>query len=138
MEITRRELIVVAGATIAACGCSNSGPAPSETVATRTSGPVDAGAASNFAAPGIYSQFSDQYGFFIIREGEQLYALSSICTHRECKLRVVDNGFKCRCHGSTFTVDGHVTHGPARQDLPRWLLKRDDRNHLVVYPHVPA
>ncbi len=43
------------------------------------------------------------FGFFVIRRGDQLLALSAICTHRKCKLYAEpDSSFYCKCHGSTF------------------------------------
>jgi len=135
MQISRRSLIVLAGAAVA-CGCSSETAPSPERMVTRATGPVDAGPASSFAAPGVYRQFSDRFGFYIVRQGDDLYAISSICTHRECKVNAVEGGFKCRCHGSTFTLEGHVTRGPARRDLPRWSIERDQRDHLIVHPPV--
>ncbi len=79
---------------------------------------VNAGPVSKYATDGVYDSFRDQ-GFFLVRKGEKLVALSSYCTHRKCKL-TTDRGhsFSCPCHGSTFDPTGKVTEGPATRDLP--------------------
>jgi len=93
------------------CNASNSTASRGERV-------VNAGAVSNYAADGQYDGFIDQ-GFFIIRKGTELFALSSECTHRQCKLKVGSHRcFYCPCHGSTYDPSGKVTAGPAKRDLP--------------------
>ena len=64
-----------------AAGCANSGGG--EGGPPLVAGPVDAGPAAAYAADGVYDRFHHQ-GFFIVRRGEKLYALSAICTHRRC------------------------------------------------------
>ena len=93
---------------------------------------VNAGPAGNYSADGVYSNFCDQ-GFFVIRKGEKLSALSAICTHRKCKLTAEsDQSFYCKCHGSTFDPAGHVTAGPAKRDLPVFPISPDERGQLLV------
>jgi Rieske Fe-S protein len=92
---------------------------------------IDAGPLSNYAADGLYDKFRD-FGFFVIRKGEKLTALSSYCTHEKCKLKAErDHSFYCRCHGSTFDPGGKVTEGPATRNLPA-LPTTNDRGHLIV------
>jgi Rieske Fe-S protein len=80
----------------------------------------------------VYGHFRDQ-GFFVIRKGEQLFALSSICTHRTCKLDAEsDRSFFCACHGSTFDPSGKVTEGPARRDLPTLTSVTNENGQLLV------
>ena len=131
-NVTRREVLAIAGAMIVS-GCAGVGSESAER-GRLPSGPVDAGPVSSFATDGIYGMFSERSGFFIIREGGRLFAQSAICTHRFCKLTKAEAGFRCKCHGSTFTRDGHVTRGPARRDLPRFAIEQDSRGHLIVYP----
>ena len=131
-SVTRRDLLAIAGAMMVS-GCAGEGSESAEQ-GRMPSGPVDAGLVSSFASDGIYSGFSERSGFFIIREGGRLFAQSAICTHRYCKLTKADAGFRCKCHGSTFTRDGHVTRGPARRDLPRFAVEQDSHGHLIVYP----
>ena len=96
---------------------------------------IDAGPLSNYAVDGLYDKFRD-FGFFVIRKGEKLTALSSYCTHEKCKLKAErDHSFYCRCHGSTFDPGGKVTEGPATRNLPA-LPTTNDKGHLIV--KVPA
>jgi len=79
---------------------------------------INAGPVGRYATDGQYDQFLDQ-GFFIIRKGNELFAVSSECTHRQCKLKIGSHrSFYCPCHGSKFDLNGKVTAGPAKQDLP--------------------
>ena len=93
---------------------------------------VDAGPAENYAADGVYENFRSQ-GFFLVRKGGRLFALSAICTHRRCKLKAEpDHTFYCPCHGSTFDPAGHVTEGPAKRDLPVFATLRTENGRLMV------
>ena len=137
MELTRRQFAILSAAV--AAGCIPGGSAAAAIAATSPStqpsvpaGAVDAGPLSDFKADDAYDAFREQ-GFFVIRRNDQIFALSSVCTHKGCKVRVADDlSFFCKCHKSTFDKDGHVTHGPARRDLPRLEVAEDGRDHLLV------
>jgi len=47
-----------------------------------------------------------------------------------------DRSFYCKCHGSTFDPDGHVTEGPARRDLPLLPAYTNEQGQLIV--NIPA
>ncbi|MGD0140582.1 MAG: Rieske (2Fe-2S) protein [Tepidisphaeraceae bacterium] len=124
MNVNRREFIVLSAAV--AAGCAANVPMHLEPAS------IDAGPASDFAADGVYSQFRQQ-GFFVVRNGNDLFAISSICTHRRCKVAAQpDRSFHCPCHGSSFDPNGKVTHGPAIYDLPRLPTVVNAGGHLVV------
>jgi len=125
--MNRREFLALTGAA-ALAGCSTEDSAP----VALTPQVVNAGPAANFATDGVYDQFQNR-GFLIVRNGEQLSAMSSFCTHRKCKLTAEpDHSFYCKCHGSTFAPDGKVTHGPARRDLPVFLASVNDQQELII------
>jgi len=128
--MTRREFLVLTAAACAGCTAVNNGTKPSGgTGETRN---LDAGPAGRYAADGLYNEFRDQ-GFFVIRKGGQLIALSSYCTHRRCKLTAEpDRSFYCECHGSTFDPGGKVTEGPATRNLPVLSSFTDGQGHLIV------
>lgn len=128
MTITRREFLILTATFVAGCSSmENAGVSP-----TGGERIVNAGPAGNYAADGVYAAFRSQ-GFFIIRRGEKLFTISSICTHKRCKLEVErDRTFSCPCHGSTFDPDGHVTEGPARRDLPVFATSVDENGRLLV------
>jgi cytochrome b6-f complex iron-sulfur subunit len=56
----------------------------------------------------------------LFKDGEGVYAVSTICTHLGCVVKPNPEGFECPCHGSRFTASGEVTKGPAPRPLP-WL-----------------
>ena len=92
---------------------------------------IDAGPLSNYSADDLYENYRD-LGFFVIRIGDKLVALSSNCTHRKCRLKAEkDHSFYCKCHGSTFDPAGKVTEGPATRELPSFPTS-NEKGHLLV------
>jgi cytochrome b6-f complex iron-sulfur subunit len=63
-------------------------------------------------------------GVYLIREPNDLFALSAQCTHLGCTLNydAVSRRFACPCHGSVFALSGKRIAGPARKDLRRVSL----------------
>lgn len=128
MEINRREFLILTAAFAAGCGSMQNAGAP-PAVGNRV---INAGPVSNYAAEGIYAAFRSQ-GFFVIRQGDKLFALSSVCTHRRCLVDVEpDRSFLCPCHGSTFNPDGRIKHGPAKRALPILATFINERGELLV------
>jgi Rieske Fe-S protein len=129
MNINRRQFLILTTAT-ATCAATDglalsAGGVGSEQV-------IDAGPVSNFAADRVYDSFRES-GFFVIRKGTKLFALSSICTHRKFRLKAEpDCSFYCSRHGSTFDPGGHVTQGPAERDLPVLATSVNEAGHLLV------
>ena len=56
----------------------------------------------------------------MFKDGSNVYALSTVCTHLGCIVKATDAGFDCPCHGSKFARDGSVLKGPAPKGLS-WL-----------------
>src|SRR5947209_10649229 len=128
MNLTRREFVILSSAALAGCG-GTGGEAVQRLVA-----PVDAGPEGDYAADGTYGACRGR-GFFLVRRGGELAAISSVCTHRACRIKPrPDGSFFCPCHGSTFSPDGHVNKGPATRDLPHYRVTLDDRRHVIVSP----
>ncbi|MBZ5586049.1 MAG: ubiquinol-cytochrome c reductase iron-sulfur subunit [Acidobacteriia bacterium] len=67
---------------------------------------------------------------FVFRDGEKGFAVASaVCTHLGCTVNYFpsDRRFHCPCHGSVFSSEGEVQHGPAPKAL-QWFevtLTRD-------------
>src|SRR6201987_921545 len=123
-RMDRREFLLLAAAAVAAPK-AGVGSLAAERL-------IDAGPLSDYASNGVYDRFRDQ-GFFVIRSGAKLIALSAYCTHRKCKLRAEsDHSFYCNCHGSTFDPNGKVTEGPAKRDLAALLTTASPNGHLLV------
>jgi Rieske Fe-S protein len=124
ININRRQFIVASA--VLAAGCSVNKQPDFKAAAS------DAGPASDFEKDGVYSQFADQ-GFFVIRSGPNLIALSSVCTHLGCEVGAQSDGsFKCPCHGSRYDPTGKVVHGPAIHDLPRLPSAVNAAGHLII------
>lgn len=131
MSITRRDFVTLAAAM--AAGCQSQTRAPSVGPARPV---IDAGPVSLYSTPGVYPRFRHQ-GFFLVNDGQKIFALSSMCTHRACTLKPQGPGLECPCHGSTFTATGQVTRGPARRDLWRFAIEKDPAGHLIVHTNQP-
>lgn len=52
-----------------------------------------------------------------------LIALSTICTHAGCEVRVFPDSYECPCHGSAYAIDGSVEDGPASRPLQRFAVE---------------
>lgn len=131
-SLNRRQFLILAAVVVTDPKALEKGN-PTVVYAERT---IDAGPISNYASDGVYTGFSDQ-GFFVVRKGQKLQALSAFCTHRKCKLtKESDLSFYCNCHGSTFDPSGKVTEGPARRNLPMFSSYVNENGHLLV--KVPA
>jgi glycine/D-amino acid oxidase-like deaminating enzyme/nitrite reductase/ring-hydroxylating ferredoxin subunit len=65
-------------------------------------------------------------------EKDGVHALDPTCTHMGCLVRFnnAEKSWDCPCHGSRFSVDGEVLHGPATKALGSVLrtVSRDDRD----------
>ncbi len=64
--------------------------------------------------------------------GEEIYALSLICTHLGCTVTVTTAGIVCPCHGSVYDRRGGLLKGPATRSLLRYRVERQGEN-LVVF-----
>ena len=123
-SMNRRQFLLLAAAAAATNPKNGYARSPAEKL-------IDAGPLNNYASDGVYQGFRD-LGFFVIRKGDKLDALSSYCTHQKCELKAErDHSFYCRCHGSTFDPGGKVTEGPATRNLPA-LPTINQNGHLLV------
>jgi Rieske Fe-S protein len=128
MKITRREFLILTAGFVAGCKATGG----NDVHIANDLRIINAGDAANYTTDGIYRNFRDK-GFFIVRDGAKLFTVSSYCTHQRCKLTAKpDRTFYCPCHGSTFDPAGHVTHGPAKRDLPTLPISSNDQNQLLV------
>ena len=64
-------------------------------------------------------------------DGQGLTALSTVCTHKGCEVRVMPDSFQCPCHGSSFHRDGAVAEGPASQPLQRFVVVETPENIII-------
>lgn len=127
--MNRREFLVTLTVAATAVSTQRSAraaePKQEETV-------LDAGPLDSFEQDKVYDQFRDQ-GVLLIRRGDEVFALSPICTHKGCKVRPQeDRSFLCKCHKSRFDPDGKVLNGPATTDLLRLKVKLSPENRVLV------
>ena len=56
---------------------------------------------------------------FLVRDGDQVKALSATCTHLGCQVRWDHEGkrFRCPCHGGAYDAHGRVIEGPPPRPL---------------------
>lgn len=128
-KMNRREFLVksaavTVGASFAATVLAGCGPSPTKTAAPRTV-TLDISLPENSALATVNG------GIKISVEGEPLpvmvtrtsatdvAAFSTKCTHMGCEVGVPSSAglITCPCHGSTYSIDGHVTGGPAPSNL---------------------
>ena len=62
-----------------------------------------------------------EHNICVVREGEKLCAISTVCTHLGCIPIAHEgsyDGFFCPCHGSVYDTSGRIRQGPAPTNLP--------------------
>lgn len=80
---------------------------------------------------------------YVFREREKGFSVASaVCTHLGCTVNYFqsDQHFHCPCHGSIFSPNGTVVHGPAPKPLP-WFevtLARDGKLSVDKDKVVPS
>lgn len=75
---------------------------------------------------------SEKASVFIYRDHIGVRAVSAKCTHLGCTLEKSDDGFRCPCHGSSFSSNGRVLSGPAPQSLAWFQVSLAPDGQLVV------
>ncbi len=82
----------------------------------------------------VSERFKDQYGVWIVRDDEKIYALSTNCTHLGCtpNWSPAEAKFKCPCHGSGFYKTGINFEGPAPRPLERFKIALSDEGEILV------
>lgn len=63
---------------------------------------------------------------------DNLIALSSKCTHKQCDVAWQEDLFACPCHGSKFNPDGSIVNGPATEPLESYAARVEGDSVLVA------
>ncbi len=82
----------------------------------------------------VGTAYKDKYSILIIRGQDQIYALSTKCTHLGCEVlwRLFENRIYCPCHGSGFTREGVNYFGPAPRALERVKISLAPDGQLLI------
>jgi nitrite reductase/ring-hydroxylating ferredoxin subunit len=80
---------------------------------------------------------------FVHRTGDELHAVSGVCTHLGCKLALDGPArqLNCPCHNAAFAVDGSVLHHRlpiALAPLPKLMVRESEGVVQVFVPPRPA
>ena len=78
--------------------------------------------------------FKSEFGVWICRNEEQIYALIAVCTHLGCTPNWLagEAKFKCPCHGSGFIKTGVNIEGPAPRPLERYKIMLAEDGQLLI------
>lgn len=94
---------------------------------------------SDTAVIGKYSQFqlnhvvhNERNRIFLVRDTAGLYAVSDVCTHRECMLNNRNGKLECPCHEGAFSLLGQPVSGPVEVPLDHYYIYKNKQNKLVV------
>ena len=101
---------------------------------------VEYGRPSKFRAgkpedyPTESSTFLADEKVYIVRDGNKLLAISAVCTHLGCTVRLDADSreFACPCHVSKFRPDGTNYYGPAPRPLDSFEITSNDLGTLIV------
>ncbi len=66
--------------------------------------------------------------YVLTEDGREYIAMSNICTHLGCRIRLVDEAdqFYCPCHVGIFDKQGNVVSGPPPRPLDRYAIKVEE------------
>lgn len=73
---------------------------------------------------------------WVLRTGEKLSVLSTVCPHLGCAVDYDDSGagYRCPCHNSVFSLDGKVQSGPAPRSMDE--LEVEEKDGMVAIRYV--
>ena len=97
-------------------------------------GPIAAGNVAN-VPEGTLRAVS---GAILGRDAGGLYAMTSVCTHQGCSVRVSGTALSCPCHGSGFDANGAVTRGPAATGLRHFQVTLEADGSIAIDPTMPV
>ncbi|GAB2749842.1 Rieske (2Fe-2S) protein [Streptomyces bullii] len=121
-SVTRRTVLLAAGAAAATAGCGGGSDgdgdgdgdgatsvSPGQELTTTGDIPVGGGRI-----------FKEEKVVVTQPEQGEFKAFSAVCTHQNCLVAAVADGtINCTCHNSRFRIaDGSVARGPATRPLP--------------------
>ncbi|MCB1111593.1 MAG: Rieske 2Fe-2S domain-containing protein [Chlamydiales bacterium] len=76
--------------------------------------------------------FDPKQKVFIETMGGKVRVQTAVCTHLGCTVNMVDTGYACPCHGSTYDRYGRNTGGPAPLPLVYFHTFKGASGELLV------
>jgi cytochrome b6-f complex iron-sulfur subunit len=76
--------------------------------------------------------FNPKQKVFIETAQGKVRVQTAVCTHLGCTVNMVDTGYACPCHGSTYDTHGRNTGGPAPLPLVYFLVSKGASGDLIV------
>jgi len=92
------------------------------------------GMPEDFSPNTVDLRFKKEFNVWIVRDTDNIYALSTVCTHLGCTPNWLETEkkFKCPCHGSGFRSTGINFEGPAPRPLERYRIFLADDGQITV------
>ncbi|HEY65579.1 MAG TPA: Rieske 2Fe-2S domain-containing protein [Caldilineae bacterium] len=93
--------------------------------------PLDEPTPFTFTRTKVYGweRTTNSYVVYVLRRvGEQVIAMSNVCTHLGCRVKWREDlqQFACPCHDGFFDIEGNVISGPPPRPLDRYETKIED------------
>lgn len=104
----------------------------SEAIGQAGSTTVDIGQPADFAAGALSDKFAKSDKILIAHNGDRIYAMTAVCTHRKGTIGLKNGKFTCPSHNSVFSIEGKPTAGPAKDSLVRYAIAINDKGNLIV------
>lgn len=82
--------------------------------------------------------FDPKQKVFIESQEGKVRVQTAVCTHLGCTVNMVDTGYSCPCHGSTYDRIGRNTGGPAPLPLDFFEVFKDASGELMVDKSKPT
>lgn len=76
--------------------------------------------------------FNPTQRVFVETSSGKVRVQTAVCTHLGCIVNMVDTGYKCPCHGSTYDKHGRNTGGPAPRPLVYFKVTKGASGDLLV------
>ena len=71
---------------------------------------------------------------FVRSRKDKVHAFNPECTHKKCDVRFNSKASRldCKCHNSSFDLQGHVLGGPAPRDLQVYPVKLKKNGRILI------
>lgn len=76
--------------------------------------------------------FNPKQKVFVEAKEGKVRVQTAVCTHLGCTVNMVDTGYACPCHGSTYDQYGRNTGGPAPLPLVYYSVFKGASGELMV------